>query len=130
MQHKFKSMHEKNKQTSNKELYGNINKNKKKEEADRRPFLENVSEQLKLPSDILAGAPIITAMGRNEVCIENYKGILEYNDTFIKVLSKIGIIRVEGKNLNIPYFTNDEMRITGLVSAITYITQNKTEGVR
>lgn len=130
MQHKFKSLHEKNKQTSNKELYSSINKNKKKEEADRRPFLENVSEQLKLPPDVLAGAPILTAMGRNEVCIENYKGILEYNDTFVKVLSKIGIIRVEGKNLNIPYFTNDEMRITGLVSAITYITQNKTEGVR
>lgn len=123
MQHKFKSMHEKNKQTSNKELYSNINKNKKKEEAARKTFLETVSEHLKLPSDILVGAPIITALGRNEVCIENYKGILEYNDTYIKVLSKIGTIRIEGKHLNISYFTNDEMRITGLVSAITYITQ-------
>ncbi len=123
MQHKFKSKHDKNKESINKELYSHINKSKKKEEAERRTFLETVSERLKLPSDILAGAPIVTAMGRNEVCIENYKGILEYNDKLIKVLSKVGTIRIEGKNLNISYFTNDEMRITGLVSAITYITQ-------
>lgn len=125
MQHKFKSLHGKNKQVSNKEIYNNINKNKKEEEERRKNFLETVSDRLKLPSDVLAGAPIITAMGRNEVCIENYKGILEYNDNLIKILSKIGIIRVEGKNLNISYFTNDEMRITGLVSAITYITQKE-----
>ncbi len=125
MQHKFKSLHEKNKQTSNKTLYSSIDKNKKKEEAARRSFLETLSDQLKLPADMLVGAPIVTAMGRNEVCIENYKGILEYNDAFIKILSKIGTIRIEGKNLNISYFTNDEMRITGLVSAITYITQKE-----
>lgn len=125
MQHKFKSMHDKNKQASNKELYSHINKGKKEEEVKRRTFLETVSDRFKLPSDILTGAPIITAMGRSEVCIENYKGILEYNDTFIKILSKIGTIKVEGKNLNISYFTNEEMRITGLVSAITYITQKE-----
>lgn len=126
MQHKFKSKHDKNKQTSNRELYNHITKSKKKEEAERKTFLESVSEHLKLPADILVGAPIVTAMGRNEVCIENYKGILEYNDKLIKILSKVGTIRIEGKNLNISYFTNDEMRITGMVSAITYITQKDT----
>lgn len=70
---------------------------------------------------MLAGAPIVTALGRNEVCIENYKGILEYNSALIKILTKIGCIHIEGKNLNISYFTNDEMKITGMIFSINYV---------
>jgi sporulation protein YqfC len=98
-----------------------MNKAKKREKAERATYLEMISDSLKLPSDVLVGAPIITAFGRNEICIENYKSILEYNDNFIKILSKIGSIIIEGKNLKISYFTNDEMKITGLVHSISYL---------
>ncbi len=121
MDKKFKSSHNKFKEKSNKELYNHINKAKKKEKAERATYLEIISDSLKLPSDVLVGAPIITAFGKNEICIENYKSILEYNDNFIKILSKIGSILIEGKNLKISYFTNDEMKITGLVHSINYL---------
>ena len=75
---------------------------------------------MKLPADILAGAPIITAMGRNEICLENYKGIIEYDGTVIKVQTKVCRICIEGKHLNILYFTEDEMHITGYIQAIYY----------
>lgn len=117
----IKSSHKKFKLKSNKELYNNIDKTKKKEEAERATYLEILSSQLKLPSDVLAGAPIITALGRSEVCIENYKGILEYNNTLIKILTKIGNLHIEGKNLTISYFTNDEMKITGVIHNISYV---------
>lgn len=121
MNKNIKSNHKKFKKKSNRELYDNINKGKKHEEVERETYLEMLSSQLKLPSDMLAGAPIITAIGRNEVCIENYKGILEYNNTFIKILTKIGRVTIEGKNLNISYFTNDEMKITGMIHSINYV---------
>ena len=121
MNKKVRSNHKKFKQNSNKELYNYINKKKKKEETERTTYLEILSSQLKLPSDMLAGAPIVTALGRNEVCIENYKGILEYNSALIKILTKIGSIHIEGKNLNISYFTNDEMKITGMIFSINYV---------
>ncbi len=38
----------------------------------------NIVESLELPRDIMYGAVIITAMGRNQVLVENYKGIIEY----------------------------------------------------
>ncbi len=121
MNKRIKSNHKKFKQKSNKVLYNLIDKTKKKEDAERASYLEILSSQLKLPSDILAGAPIITAMGRSEVCIENYKGILEYNNALIKILTKIGSIHIEGKNLNIAYFTNEEMKITGMIHNIKYV---------
>ncbi len=120
MNKKMKSNHMKFKQKSNKELYHNIDSVKKQEKTERESYLEILSSQLKLPSDILAGAPIITAIGRNEVCVENYKGILEYNSCFIKILTKIGSVMIVGKNLNISYFTNDEMKITGMIHTIEF----------
>ncbi len=124
MNKKIKSHHKKFKEKSNKEIYDNISKTKKEEDATRITYLETLSSKLKLPSDMLAGAPIITALGRNEVCIENYKGILEYNDRLIKVLTKIGRVHIEGKNLGISYFQNDEMKITGIINTINYISDN------
>lgn len=118
---KLKSSHKKFKQKSNKEIYDHIEKKKKKDDTERASYLEILSSQLKLPSDMLAGAPIVTAIGRSEVCIENYKGILEYNSALIKILTKIGSIHIEGKNLNIAYFTNEEMKITGMIHTINYV---------
>ena len=118
---KFKSNHKKNKEKNHKELYDSIDRAKKQEKAERISYLESLSNQLRLPSDMLAGAPIINAIGRNELYIENYKGILEYNSTFIRILTKIGRVNIEGKNLNIVYFTNDEMKITGMIYSIDFV---------
>ena len=37
----------------------------------------NIIESLELPKDLIYGAVIVTVTGKNEVLIENYKGILE-----------------------------------------------------
>lgn len=73
-----------------------------------------------LPKDVIFGVPIITMTGELEVCVENYKGILEYTDTVIRIRSKVGQIRVTGKHMQIEYYTNDEMKITGQIKAVEY----------
>lgn len=73
-----------------------------------------------LPKDVILGVPIITMTGQLEVCVENYKGILEYTDTMIRIRSKIGQIKVVGENMQIEYYTNDEMKITGHIKTIEY----------
>lgn len=73
-----------------------------------------------LPKDVILGVPIITMTGQLEVCVENYNGILEYTDTMIRIRSKIGQIKVVGENMQIEYYTNDEMKITGHIKTIEY----------
>ncbi|WP_461816039.1 sporulation protein YqfC [Faecalimonas sp.] len=73
-----------------------------------------------LPKDVILGVPIITMTGQLEVYVENYKGILEYTDTMIRIRSKIGQIKVIGKNMQIEYYTNDEMKIIGHIKTIEY----------
>ena len=120
MNEHLKSSHKKFKKNAQNTLYMGLNQKNKTKSYQKPSYLEELSSRLHLPADILAGAPIITATGRNELCLENYKGIIEYNDNLIKVQTKVCRICIEGKNLNILYFTEDEMRITGYIQAIYY----------
>lgn len=81
---------------------------------------EHVIEQLELPKDFLLGEAIVTITGRKELLIENYKGILNYEDSFIKIQSKNCRIVILGRNLSIDYYTNEEMKITGFFEQIQY----------
>ena len=53
-------------------------KNQSKLSKVRENVKSNLVESLELPMDIMYGAVIITAMGRNQILVENYKGIIEY----------------------------------------------------
>lgn len=83
-------------------------------------IMEGISETIKLPSDILAGAPVISMVGQRELIIENYKGIIEYTGEKIRVQTKIGRIHVEGKRLNIDYYTVDDMKISGYITSVQF----------
>ena len=79
-----------------------------------------ITELLEVPSDVALGEAIITLTGKREVLIENYKGIIEYTNEFIKVSTRHGVFEIKGKNFNITYLTNEEMKITGSISEINY----------
>lgn len=80
----------------------------------------NIVESLELPRDIMYGAVIITAMGRNQVLVENYKGIIEYTREKIRLQTKNCQVTVQGKQLVVEYYTNEEMKITGFIQGISY----------
>lgn len=88
----------------------------------RNPFKirEQVIEQLELPKDFLLGEAIVTVTGRRELLIENYKGILNYEDSFIKIQAKNCRLVITGRRLSIDYYTNEEMKISGFFEQIQY----------
>lgn len=81
---------------------------------------ELVVESLKLPKDSLLGASILTLTGNTEVFVENYKGIIEYNSQMILLQGKTCKIQICGKRLNIVYYTNEDMKISGFVESVRY----------
>ena len=82
---------------------------------------ELVVESLKLPKDSLLGASIITVTGENDVFVENYKGILQYSDDLIMLQGKNRRIELKGKNLTIVYYTNEDMKIRGMIETISFL---------
>ena len=81
---------------------------------------ENMVETLELPKDLMYGASIVTIIGRREVLIENYKGILEYTEEYIKIQTKNAKLTVYGKRLNIEYYTNEDMKVVGFIKSIEF----------
>lgn len=73
-----------------------------------------------MPEDVVLGAAVLSVLGNCEVCIENYRGILEYTECLIRIQTKTHQIRLRGKGLQIEYYTNDEMKITGVIHSIEF----------
>lgn len=76
---------------------------------------------LQLPKDIVRGDMRITLTGNREVWIENYKGLLEYTNQSILLQGKSCKVQFEGKCLNIDYYTNEDMKLTGRITCIRYL---------
>ena len=79
-----------------------------------------VSDAMNIPKDVILGVPIIRMIGNEEFYLENYRGILEYTDTMIRVQTKSGQIHLSGKSLEITYYTNDEMKVIGRIKSLEY----------
>lgn len=82
---------------------------------------EKLAAAANMPKDVILGVPVVTVTGTGEVCIENYTGILEYTDILVRIRAKGVQIRISGKRLQIEYYMNDEMKITGTVHSLEYI---------
>ena len=81
---------------------------------------EQMASQMKLPKDLVLGDAIVSITGRRELTIENYGGILEYQAHVIRLSLKQGQILIYGNQLNIDYYTNEDMKISGRIDKIEY----------
>ena len=73
---------------------------------------------LEIPEEIYTNTPKITITGFNEIILENYKGILEYEDFFASISTYIGIVNINGYNINLEKMTNDDIKITGKIESV------------
>ena len=80
--------------------------------------LNKVNEILDLPKEVGTDIPKVTMLGFDEVLIENYKGILEYEEFFIRVCTYIGNININGFELKLENMTNDDIKVKGKVESI------------
>lgn len=85
----------------------------------RNSRLSNKIDQLlELPREISGLEPKITIIGFDEILIENYKGILEYEEFYIKVNTSIGSININGFNLGLEQVTEDDISVKGKIESI------------
>lgn len=77
-----------------------------------------IDKILELPKEVCSDIPKIMITGFDEMIIENFKGILEYEEFFVKINTHIGIININGFNLNLENMTNDDIKVTGKIESI------------
>ena len=74
--------------------------------------LSKIAELLEMPEEIMTDKPRLTILGFDELVIENYKNILEYDEIFIKVNTYIGAININGIGLKLIQMNKDDIMVT------------------
>lgn len=89
--------------------------------SDYDSYKQNFIQKMRLPQDVFEGATMVSLVGRHEVTVENYKALLDYSDTQIRLQGKRDVICIIGDHLEIYYFTNVDMKIVGNIDTISYV---------
>ena len=75
---------------------------------------------LELPREVASSDIKLTLNGFDEILIENYKNILEYQDIFIKVNTFEGTITIYGFNLKLDQMTDEDIKVIGKIDSIEF----------
>ncbi len=84
----------------------------------RRSIGEKLTDAAELPKEITLGLPKITVLAKEEALVENYKGIIEYDDTIVRLYTAIGIVTIRGDSLSITAITDEDVTVSGTVTAV------------
>lgn len=76
--------------------------------------------RMQIPADLAYQESVLTFWGKREVCVENYRRILEYQCGRIVVLLKNGTLILNGEGLCITHYSREEMKISGQIREITF----------
>ena len=93
-----------------------MKKNKTNQKVKRK-----IARTLAIPEDILCDVPRFTVNDNREIQIENYKGILSYEETEISLGAKGYKIVIQGENLKITVITDEYMIINGIITALMLV---------
>ena len=84
---------------------------------ESKDFKEKVGMSLEMPLDMINGCSRITIVGNRLMYLENYKGIIEYEENVIRLSNDINIF---GTKLNIEEINDDDILISGNIRNIEF----------
>lgn len=79
-----------------------------------------IDKILEIPDEICSNVPKLTITGFDELILENYKGILEYENFFVRLNTTIGVLNINGFNLSLNEMTDEDLIITGKIESIDF----------
>lgn len=82
---------------------------------------ERLVEMLDLPKDIVLNLPKLIFTGNRELFVENYRGIVEYSDTVIRISTGESIIKVGGRGLGIKNIASEEITLCGEIKTLEFM---------
>ena len=75
---------------------------------------------LEIPREVASSDVKITINGSDEMFIENYKNILEYQDILVKINTFEGTVTIYGFNLKLENMTDEDIKVTGKIDTIEF----------
>lgn len=73
---------------------------------------------LEIPRELDKKQTKVTIISFDEIMVENYKGIMEYEEFYVKINTEIGVININGFNLSLEQMTNEDILVKGVINSI------------
>ncbi len=89
-------------------------------EKRREVFNRVMADFLEIPKDLVMDVPKLTMVGRNELYIENHRGIIEYRVDMLRINLSRGFIEIQGDKLEIKTLMPEELFVIGDVQAVIF----------
>jgi sporulation protein YqfC len=80
-----------------------------------------MADLLEIPKDLVLDMPKITMIGRNELYLENHRGIIEYSSQRLRINLSRGFLEILGSKLEIKALLPEEMKIEGDISSCRFV---------
>ena len=97
----------------------------KKSTHTSKPMREKLADTLDISKEIILDTSKITMIGKREITVENYRGIIEYTPQKIILISNPSQIEICGFSLDIKTMTKDFLYITGTIEHIAFIPEGR-----
>ena len=62
----------------------------------------------------------LRCLGFDEVIIENFAGILEYEEFFVRVRTHIGNVIINGFNMKLTQLNSEDIMVKGIISNLSF----------
>lgn len=81
---------------------------------------EKIADSIDISKEVILDTILLTMIGEREMTVENYKSIITYTDTKIKVKAKPYPIEIIGTGLEIRSITRELLYITGRIRSFAF----------
>ena len=75
------------------------------------------------PREVTSNVPRITMTGREQLYIEQHRGLIDYAPDVIVMRTSSGLPRVMGSGMAFSLYSEAEARVTGEISTVTFDTR-------
>ena len=86
-----------------------------------------VSKFLEIPREVISNIPKITITGFDEIMIENFKEIIEYEDYIARISTAAGNININGFNLKLNQMTDNDILVSGKIESLDFENRKNIE---
>lgn len=91
-----------------------------KKKRSLNPPIKRLTGAFDMPNDLIFNIPRFMILGNEEIYIENYRGIVSYSETQIKLNTTKLPVTIKGSSLLISQIATDEITVQGKISSVEF----------
>ncbi|MBR5535170.1 MAG: YabP/YqfC family sporulation protein [Clostridia bacterium] len=86
----------------------------------KKSFLSRAEDAFDLSSGTLSNLPNITLYGTGSVEIDNFKSLLDFSQSAVRVNTTDGIVRIDGFDLSLAVMTDESVCVRGNIRNLSF----------